>query len=200
MSTTATRSLEQVTAEDVDKLYASHGEELHRKIDATRDAYLGFIFPVNKSDLLAVADALEIPKKVTRQIYKSGAAFSSFRTSMGRSHVTNHIVGASILALRHKSLDTGLNSVTDTTFPNLVKAHEDTILEIAEARATWFGRIYFPSIAFSNAINVFGGKVSPDVFFDVADKLHYAAIATDRKTVRGDFGIATWLTLLGKAP
>jgi hypothetical protein len=82
----------------------------------------------------------------------------------------------------------------------LVTSNIETVLEIVDARSSWFGRIFFPSSAFSNAIGVFGGKVSPEVFFDVASKYGYSAIAGKRKVVRGDFGIAVWLTVLGKAP
>jgi hypothetical protein len=72
-------------------------------------------------------------------------------------------------------------------------------MEIADARVTWFGRIYFPAAAFSNAIEVFGGKVSPDAIYALAEKYGFAAPAGSRKTVRGDFGIGVWLTLLGSA-
>jgi hypothetical protein len=74
------------------------------------------------------------------------------------------------------------------------------VLEIAEARTTWFGRIFLPATAFANAIAVFGGKVNPDGIYAVAGKHGYAATAGERKTVRGDFGIGVWLALLGRAP
>jgi hypothetical protein len=72
-------------------------------------------------------------------------------------------------------------------------------LEIAEIRSSWFGRIFFPAVAFSNAIAVFGGKVTPEAIYELADKYGYSATAGNRKTVRGDFGIGIWLTLLGVA-
>ena len=74
---------------------------------------------------------------------------------------------------------------------------EDAVMEIAEARVTWFGRIYFPAQAFANAISVFGGKVSADAIYSLAEKYGFSAPAGERKTVRGDFGIGVWLTLLG---
>jgi hypothetical protein len=57
--------------------------------------------------------------------------------------------------------------------------------------------MYFPAQAFANAISVFGGKVSPGVIYDLASKYGYSAMAAKRQTVRGDFGIAVWLMLLG---
>ena len=84
--------------------------------------------------------------------------------------------------------------------PDIVAKNEDTVLEIAEARASWFGRIYFPASAFSKAIAVFGGKVTPKAIYALSDKYGYAASAGERQTVRGDFGIGAWLTLLARAP
>ncbi len=81
----------------------------------------------------------------------------------------------------------------------LVLKNEAIVLEIAESRSSWFGRIFFPASAFSNAIAVFGGKVTPEAVYDLASKYGYAATAGNRKTVRGDFGIGVWLTLLGNA-
>ncbi|MEO8341565.1 MAG: hypothetical protein ABI604_17990, partial [Nitrospirota bacterium] len=64
------KHLNSVTVEDVEKLYREHDKQLHKKIDATRDAYLGFIFPINRSDLSAVSEALELSPTVAQLIYK----------------------------------------------------------------------------------------------------------------------------------
>ncbi|MEP6935648.1 MAG: hypothetical protein ABI988_17195, partial [Nitrospirota bacterium] len=124
------KHLNSVTVEDVEKLYREHDKQLHKKIDATRDAYLGFIFPINRSDLSAVSEALELSPAVAQLIYKKSKSFSTFR-SPGRKfgQLTNHIYGASILALRGRSLDTGLNAVTNDNVRKLAVANEDVILE-----------------------------------------------------------------------
>jgi hypothetical protein len=195
------KSLASVTSGQVEELFKKKSAELHRKVDQTRDAYFGFIFPINRDDFRAVANALNIPNEAAQVLHAKGTAFSTFQRtgrSGGRS-ITNHIFGASILALRGKSLDTGLSSVTDRNLAEIVTANEDAVFEIAEARSSWFGRIFFPAAAFSNAIAVFGGKVKADVIYDLASKYGYAAQAGERKTVRGDFGIGVWLTLLGVA-
>jgi hypothetical protein len=200
MSTSKVRTLRQVTVADVDALYAKRADELHRKVDQTRDAYFGFIFPITKTDLMAVSSALGLERDAASQLFKLGRAFSTFRASSAKlGGLTNHITGAALLALRHPSLDTGLAAVTDSTLAKFVSEHEDSIVEITEARASWFGRIFFPAQAFCNAMNVFGAKVSPEVLFNIADKHDFAALAGERQTIRGDFGIAVWLTLLGKA-
>jgi hypothetical protein len=195
------KHLSSITSKDVEILYKEKEKQLHEKIDATRDAYLGFIFPINRSDLSAVSEAFGLDSNVAQLIYKKSKDFSTFKAP-GRKfgQLTNHIYGASILALRGKSLDTGLKSVTDRSIKELTANNEDVILEIAGVRASWFGRIYFPAIAFSNAIAVFGGKVSPEALFDLATTYGYASVAGSRNTIRGDFGIALWLTLLGRAP
>ena len=192
--------LSHISAEDVDALFSSQEQALHHKVDATRDAYFGFIFPINRSDFEAVSTALDVPVEARRVLYQKGKAFSSFRVGGRGAQLTNHIYGASILALRGKSLDSGLETVTDDSLADIVSKHEGAALEIAEARASWFGRIFFPAAAFSNAIGVFGGKVSPEAIHALAGKYGYAATAGERKTVRGDFGIGVWLTLLGCAP
>lgn len=194
------KPLHSISIEDVENVYREYGKKLHEKIDATRDAYLGFIFPINRADLSAVSEAFELSPKVAQLIYKKSKSFSTFK-SPGRKfgQLTNHIYGASILALRGKSLDTGLNMVTNETIRKLAAANEDVILEIASVRASWFGRIFFPAQAFANAIAVFGGKVGPEALFNLAEKYGYASVAGARKTIRGDFGIALWLTLLGRA-
>lgn len=195
------KQLSSVTVDEVEKLYKAQEKQLHEKIDATRDAYFGFIFPINRADLSAVSQAFELPVDVAQSIYKQSKKFSTFRTPGSKfGQLTNHIYGATILALRGKNLDKGLASVSDQSLPKLISANEDVILEIAQIRSSWFGRIYFPSQAFCNAIAVFGGKVSPDTLFDSAKKYGFASVAGTRKTVRGDFGIALWLTLLGRAP
>jgi hypothetical protein len=201
MNTSAPTLLSTVTIDDVDQLYAARAQQLHEKIDATRDAYFGFIFPINRSDLNAVSQAFGLAPEVARHLALKSREFSTFRLP-GRKfgQLTNHIFGASILALRGKDLDTGLAGVDDRGLVDVATAEEATVLEIAEARASWFGRVYFPAQAFANAIAVFGGKVGPDAIFDLAEKYGYAAVAGKRKTVRGDFGIALWLTLLGCAP
>jgi hypothetical protein len=192
-------SLSQVTTNDVATLFDRREAELHKKVDATRDAYLGFIFPVNRADFGALISALDIAPDAGRALFSRGRAFSSFTFGPKGRHITNHIVGASLLALRGKSLDSGLGSVTDDSLPKLVREHADTVLEIAEARASWFGRIFFPAGAFVSAIEVFGGKVSADAVYKLAEQFGFAAMAGSRKTVRGDFGIAMWLTLLARA-
>ncbi len=192
--------LRAATQAEVEDLFMQREQELHRKVDATRDAYLGFIFPINQQDFQAVAQALELDATTARTLYKRGKAFSTFTPNGRAGSLTNHIVGSSILALRGKDLDDGLSTVTDQNLEQLVAEHEDTVMEIAEARVTWFGLIYFPAIAFANAIGVFGGKVSPEAIYALAEKYGFAAEAGDRRTVRGDFGIGVWLTLLGNAP
>jgi hypothetical protein len=201
MTHTQLKLLSSATIYDVDKLYAERSHQLHNKIDATRDAYFGFIFPINRSDLNAVSEAFGLPSDVANHIALKSREFSTFRVP-GRKfgQLTNHIYGASILALRGKDLDTGLASVDDRSLIDLATTEEATVLEIAEARSSWFGRIYFPAQAFANALTVFGGKVAPDTIFNLAEKYGYASTAGDRRTVRGDFGIALWLTMLGRAP
>jgi len=194
------KSLSAVTRAEVEQLFAKRGDELHRKVENTRDAYFGFIFPVTRDDFLAVARSLHMSADVTEALYEQGKAFSTFRPGGRGRHITNHIVGTAILALRGKELDTGLASVTDQSLQEIIGEHEDSVLEIAEARATWFGRIFFPAAAFSNAMAVFGGKASPNAVYTLAAQYGFAALAGERQTVRGDFGIGVWLTLLGNAP
>jgi hypothetical protein len=185
---------------DVAQLYRERASELHRKIDETRDAYFGFIFPVNRSDLTEVANALELSPAVAQAIYRDGRAFSTFAPVGRPGQLTNHIVGATLLALRGKSLDDGLAAVTDESIETLVEQHEATVLEIAAVRASWFGRIYFPAAAFANAIGVFGGRAGPDMLYRLAERYGFAGRAGERATIRGDFGIAVWLTLLARSP
>lgn len=193
-------SLSAVIHSQVDSLFDTREQELHKKVDETRDAYFGFIFPINQQDFQAVAHALELNPDAARTLFKRGKAFSTFKPNGRGGRITNHIFGSSILALRGKDLNSGLDSVTDKNLEQLVAQHEDAVMEIADARVTWFGRMYFPAVAFSNAIAVFGGKVSPDVLYALAEKYGFAALAGTRKTIRGDFGIGVWLTLLGTAP
>lgn len=194
------KNLNAVDIDDVEKLYKTFEKKLHEKIDATRDAYFGFIFPIGRADLAAVSDAFELNPSVAQLIYKKSKSLSTFRAPGAKfGQLTNHIYGASILALRGRSLDTGLRTVSDQNIGKIVSLNEDVVLEIAGIRASWFGRIYFPAQAFSNAIAVFGGRVSPDALFQLAKKYGYASAAGARKTIRGDFGIAVWLTLLGRA-
>jgi hypothetical protein len=194
------KALGQVSPSDVEKLFADREQELHLKVDATRDAYSGFIFPINRADFTAVSQILDISDETARVLYKKGKAFSTFKPSgSAMAHITNHIFGASILALRGKNLDTGLSSVSDANIAEIVLKNEGIVLEIAEARVSWFGRIFFPAAAFSNAIAVFGGIVTQDAMYDLASRYRYAAVAGKRKTVRGDFGIGVWLSLLGLA-
>lgn len=189
--------LARVSSKDVRKVFSDKAEELHKKLDQTRDAYFGFIFPVNRADFWSVTAALDMNDDAARALYKEGSSFSSFRPNGLPGQITNHIVGASFLALRGRSLDTGLSSATNAGIVPFVEQHAAVVLEIAAARASWFGRIYFPAAAFSNAIGVFGGKVSPDAVHKLSAKYGYAATAGSRKTVRGDFGIGLWLALLG---
>lgn len=194
------RELSMVTSSHIEKLF-SDDRDLHRKVDETRDAYFGFIFPINRDDFKAVSQAFDLDAESQLLLYKKGREFSTFQTSgRQKGQITNHIFGASILALRGKDLDTGLRSVTDENLAEIAMEHEEVILEIAEARSSWFGRIFFPASAFSNAISVFGGNVSPNAVYELASRYKYAAVAGDRMTVRGDFGIGLWLTLLGLAP
>ena len=196
----SSKHLIAVTTDDVEMIYKKFGTALHEKIDATRDAYFGFIFPINRDDLNAVSAALGLDSKVSQLLYQKSKSFSTFKVP-GRKfgQLTNHIYGASILALRGKSLDTGLSSVTDANISKFVSANEDVILEIAAARASWFGRIFFPAQAFANAMSVFGGKISSEAVFAQAKAYGFACVAGKRNTVRGDFGIALWLTMLGRA-
>ena len=190
-----------VRPEDVERLFRTKGEELHRKIDETRDAYCGFIFPVTRPDLLALTSAFDIDPKVAGAIYREGQRFSTFAPEgRGPSQITNHIVGATLLALRNRDLGNGLESVTDASILELARAREAEILEVAAARSGWFGRIYFPCQAFSNALGVFGAKVSPETVYTLGKEYGYAAQAGQRRTLRGDFGIALWLAALAFAP
>lgn len=200
MADTNIRTLENVEVEDVETLFSKRASEMHRKIDATRDAYFGFIFPITRSDFNSVAQVFNFSPETARVLYKKGKDLSTFKSPDSKfGELTNHIFGASILALRGKSLDTGLSSVNDKNIAEFVSKFEDVILEIADIRSSWFGRIFFPATGFSNAIAVFGGKVSPDGIYKLAEKYGYAALAGKRKTVRGDFGIGVWLALLGNA-
>jgi hypothetical protein len=201
MNSKSQREISTVDADAIRKLYQSDGDSLHRKIDETRDAYFGFIFPVTRSDLYAVASALGVQPSTADAIFSEGRSFSTFAPEGRRpTEITNHIVGATLLAARGKNLDDGLGSVDDKTVVELVRERESEVLEVAAARSEWFGRIYFPCQAFANALGVFGGRVSPEAFFALGQQYGYAARAGKRQTVRGDFGIAVWLTLLAFAP
>ena len=192
------KALCDITSKDVESLYAKYEKQLRQKIDDTRNAYLGFIFPMDRSDFKSVQTALGIDEATGRKLYRLGTDITSFKPNgVGPGTLTNHIVGSSILALRGRSLDTGLSSVTDDNLAELISEYEETIYEIANARRTWFGKIYFPAIAFSNALKVFGSKVSDDELFRVASIHGFGNFANDRKTIRGDFGIGVWLALLG---
>jgi hypothetical protein len=196
-----TTRLSKTSPREVETLYAKMASDLHRKIDETRDAYFGFIFPITRDDLTAVTRALNIPEDTAQTIFDQGRAFSTFRTrATSARSLTNHIFGASILALRGKQLDSGLSSVTDKNAAELIHKNQETILEIAEVRSSWFGRIFFPAVAFSNAIRVFGGNVGEELLHDLATEYGYAGKAGERLTIRGDFGIGVWLTLLAVAP
>jgi len=194
------RPLTDVTAIDVQNMFATRTNELHVKVDKTRDAYLGFIFPVDLNDLLGVADALDLDQATAKGLYKDALAFSTFRRVGGEVGNTNHIIGGSLLALRNKSLDTGLASVNNESLATIIDENKDAVMKIAKVRESWFGKIYFPAVAFENAIDVYGGNVSADALYELAADYGFAAMAGQRKTIRGDFGIAVWLTLLGKAP
>jgi hypothetical protein len=113
-------ALARISANDVAKLFAEKERELHGKVDATRDAYFGFIFPINRNDFEAVSQALDIPAEASRMLYQKGKAFSTFKPSGRGGQITNHIFGASILALRGKSLDDGLSSVNDKSVGDIV--------------------------------------------------------------------------------
>ncbi|WP_160093671.1 hypothetical protein [Rhodococcus sp. T7] len=192
------KRLEDVTSRDVETLFASRESDLHRKVDATRDAYFGFIFPITRPDFVAVARAFDLNNEMAKALYSRGTAFSTFRPNGRLGQITNHIVGSSLLALRDMDLDTGLREVSDETLAALISSNEHTVVEIAEARQSWFGRVFFPAIAFANAIAVFGGSVTPESVWDLAQGYGFAAAAGERQTVRGDFGIAMWLTLLAR--
>jgi hypothetical protein len=194
------RTASTIKAAEISSLFSKQGKLLHDKVDATRDAYFGFIFPINRSDLKAVTSIFDMDGETERTLFREARRFSSFKPGGRNGEVTNHIFGAAILAGRGKSLDTGLNAVTDESLGRLVEQHEQTVLDVAEARASWFGRIYFPAQAFANAIEVFGGKVSADAVYALAKRHGFAAEAGKRQTVRGNFGIAVWLTLLAFAP
>lgn len=188
-----------LTEKNVNNLFDQYSDKLHEKVDATRDAYFGFIFPINQTDFQALVHALDLDPIPARALYRRGQSFSTFKSNGRRGQLTNHIFGASILALRGKDLDSGLNTVNDLNISEFVEMHQNAVLEIAEARSSWFGRIFFPALAFSNAIAVFGGRVTPEAIFALAEKHGFAATAGKRQTVRGDFGIAVWLTLLATA-
>lgn len=167
-------------------------------MDDTRDAYFSFIFPISLDDFRGVSSVFQVDADTAKELLKAGRSFSCFR-KVGRElgTLTNHIYGAFILTLRGRDLNYGLAEVNDKTLAYYVAKNEHIVMDIAEIRSSWFGKIYFPAQAFANAISVFGGKVSPDAVYDLAAKYGYAAMATKRQTVRGDFGIAVWLMLLG---
>ncbi len=193
------KKLSEVTAQDVTNLFTRMEKELHQKVDDTRDAYFGFIFPISLDDFRGVNAVFKLNVDAARQLLKSGRIFSSFvKAGRGSGTITNHIYGASLLTLRGRDLNTGLTEVNDTTLIEYVKKYENIVMDIADIRSSWFGKMYFPAQAFANAISVFGGKVSPDTIYEIASKYGYSAVATKRQTIRGDFGIAVWLTLLGK--
>jgi hypothetical protein len=190
----------EVSASKVGELWSKNKDELHSKIDSTRDAYFGFIFPVDAADVDKLSAIFGFSAEVGASLTHAARDHSTFRRNRnGEGQLTNHITGAFLLLMRGKTLDTGLSAVTDNTLRSLVEKNIDTVFAIAEARASWFGRIYFPSIAFANAISVFGGKVSAGAFYDLAESYGQSASAGARQTVKGDFGIAVWLTLLGRA-
>ena len=68
---------------------------------------------------MAVTRALDVSDSVASTLYKTGTAFSSFRPNGRGGRITNHIVGASILALRGRDLDSGLAAVTDDTIAKM---------------------------------------------------------------------------------
>lgn len=113
--------LSTVSTDDVASLFAERTNELHSKVDATRDAYFGFIFPVDRRDLNNISDALGLSPEVARSLYQHGTSFSTFSLDGRRRQITNHIVGSSLLALRGKDLDTGLSSVTSESVEGLVR-------------------------------------------------------------------------------
>lgn len=190
--------LSSVTANDVATLYQEKEQELRQKIDDTRDAYLGYIFPMDRSDFQAVQAAFGIEEMAGRKLYELGTGITSFvPNGIGPGTLTNHIVGSSVLALRGRSLDTGLSSLTDQNLASMVDDYQSIIYEIANARRTWFGKIFFPADAFANALSVFGGTVSGNKLFEVASLYGFGNFANTRKTIRGDFGIGVWLALLG---
>jgi len=193
-------ALFDVGSHEVTELFSKRASELHVKVDATRDAYGGFIFPIGRSDFREVSEIFGLKHDVAQTLYREGSAFSTFRPSDAHGHLTNHIFGASLLALRGKDLNDGLVTVDDQSLSALIKSNERIVLEITQARSSWFGRIYFPSTAFANAIQVFGGKVTANALYDAAKPYGFAAAAGNRQTIRGDFGIGVWLTLLGAAP
>jgi hypothetical protein len=192
------KKLTDVTAKDVTALFTSMEKALHKKVDDTRDAYFGFIFPISLDDFRGVCSVFQLNTDTANQLLKVGRTFSSFtKVGRGPGTLTNHIYGASILTLRGRDLNTGLGEVNNKTLAEYVAKNEHIVMDIAEIRSTWFGKMYFPAQAFANAISVFGGKVSPEAIYELASKYGYSAMATKRQTVRGDFGIAVWLMLLG---
>ena len=136
--------LSNASAEGVRNLFSSQAKLLHSKVDATRDAYFGFIFPINRGDFETVSRIFDIRPDTAQALYRDAREFSTFKPSSRGGQITNHIFGASILALRGKSLDTGLGSVTDDTLPRIVQEHERAVLDVADARSSWFGRILLP--------------------------------------------------------
>lgn len=190
--------LSSVTPSDVTKLFSSMEKELHKKVDDTRDAYFGFIFPISLDDFRGVSSVFQLSADTAKELLKVGRGFSSFsKVGRGKGSLTNHIYGASLLTLRGRDLNTGLSDVSDSNLADYVSKNENIVMDIAEIRSTWFGKMYFPAQAFANAISVFGGKVSSQAIYELASKYGYSAMATKRQTVRGDFGIAVWLMLLG---
>ncbi len=145
-------ALSDVGSREVTELFSNRADELHTKVNATRDAYLGFIFPIGRSDFREVSEIFGLKYDVAQTLYREGSAFSTFRPNGGTGHLTNHIMGASFLALRGKSLNEGLNTVDNKSLPGVIKGNERVVLEVAQTRSSWFGRIYFPSVAFANAI------------------------------------------------
>ncbi len=71
------KMLSAVRQAEVDDLFVQHEQELHRKEDDTRNAYLGFIFPINQQHFQAVAHALDLDGETARTLYNQGKRFST---------------------------------------------------------------------------------------------------------------------------
>jgi len=70
-----THQLSRVTASQVSELFATKSEILHKKVDATRDAYFGFIFPITGSDFRSVSEIFSLQHDTAQTLIKEGTHF-----------------------------------------------------------------------------------------------------------------------------
>jgi hypothetical protein len=131
------KKLAEVLPKDVTALFSSMEKEMHKKVDETRDAYFGFIFPISLDDFRGISSVFQLNADTTKELLKAGRSFSSFKkVGRGTATLTNHIYGASILTLRGRDLNTGLADVTDKNIAEYVSKNEHIVMDIAEIRSS----------------------------------------------------------------